>query len=54
MFQFLQLQVLLFSDGALNIPDAVIHVIPVIAEMETLKERIQLNGHFKDLKGFDV
>lgn len=29
-------------------------VIPVIAEMETLKERIQLNGHFKDLKGFDV
>jgi Lon protease-like protein len=29
-------------------------VIPVIAEMETLKERIQLNGHFKNLGGFDV
>ncbi len=29
-------------------------VIPVIEEMEILKERIQLNGHFKDLKGFDV
>jgi uncharacterized protein len=29
-------------------------VIPVIAEMETLKERIQLNGHFKNLEGFDV
>ena len=28
-------------------------VIPVIAEMETLKERVQLNGHFKNLKGFD-
>lgn len=29
-------------------------VIPVIAEMETLKERVQLNGHFKNLSGFDV
>ena len=29
-------------------------VIPVIAEMETLKERIQLNGHFKNLSGFNV
>ena len=28
-------------------------VLPVIAEMETLKERVQLNGHFKNLKGFD-
>ena len=28
-------------------------VIPVIAEMETLKERIQMNGHFKNLKGLD-
>ena len=28
-------------------------VIPVIAQMETLKERIQLNGHFKNLKGLD-
>lgn len=29
-------------------------VIPVIAEMETLKERVQLNGHFKNLSGFDI
>lgn len=29
-------------------------VMPVIAEMESLKKRIKLNGHFKDLKGFDV
>jgi uncharacterized protein len=29
-------------------------VLPVIAEMESLKQRIKLNGHFKDLKGFDV
>jgi uncharacterized protein len=28
-------------------------VIPVIAEMETLKERVQMNGHFKNLKGLD-
>jgi Lon protease-like protein len=28
-------------------------VLPVIAEMEILKERVQLNGHFKNLKGFD-
>ena len=28
-------------------------VLPVIAEMETLKEKVQLNGHFKNLKGFD-
>lgn len=28
-------------------------VIPVIAEMETLKEKVQLNGHFKNLKGFE-
>jgi uncharacterized protein len=25
----------------------------VMAEMETLKERVQLNGHFKNLKGLD-
>ena len=28
-------------------------VIPVLAEMENLKERVKLNGHFKDLKGFN-
>ena len=26
-------------------------VLPVVAEMEALKERIKLNGHFKELKG---
>ena len=29
-------------------------VIPVITEMETLKERIQLNGHFKNLSGHQL
>lgn len=29
-------------------------VLPVITEMETLKERIQLNGHFKNLSGFEL
>ncbi len=29
-------------------------VLPVLKEMETLKNRIQLNGHFKSLKGFDL
>jgi uncharacterized protein len=27
-------------------------VIPVVQEMETLKERVKLNGHFKNLSGF--
>ena len=26
-------------------------VLPVLSEMETLKERIKLNGHFKNLSG---
>jgi len=29
-------------------------VLPVLSEMETLKNRIQLNGHFKNLSGFDI
>ena len=29
-------------------------VLPVLHEMESLKNRIQLNGHFKSLKGFDL
>lgn len=29
-------------------------VLPVVAEMESVKEKIQLNGHFKYLPGFDV
>jgi uncharacterized protein len=29
-------------------------VLPMLAEMETLKEKIKLNGHFKNLGGFDI
>lgn len=29
-------------------------VLPVIATMDELKERVKLNGHFKDLKAFDI
>jgi uncharacterized protein len=29
-------------------------VIPMVAGMEQLKEKIKLNGHFKNLSGFDV
>ncbi len=29
-------------------------VLPVVAEMETLKEKIKLNGHFKNLEGLDI
>lgn len=29
-------------------------VLPVVTEMEILKNKIQLNGHFKNLKGFDL
>jgi Lon protease-like protein len=28
--------------------------LPVVAEMESLKEKIKLNGHFKKLPGFEV
>ena len=28
-------------------------VIPMVAEMEVLKDKIKLNGHFKNLKGFN-
>jgi Lon protease-like protein len=28
-------------------------VLPVVAGMENLKQKIQLNGHFKELKGFN-
>ena len=28
-------------------------VIPLVAEMETLKEKVKLNGHFKNLSGFN-
>src|ERR1051325_5714899 len=29
-------------------------VIPMVAEMEVLKEKIKLNGHFKNLSGFNL
>lgn len=29
-------------------------VLPIVAEMEILKKRIQLNGHFKNLSGFNL
>lgn len=29
-------------------------VLPLVSGIEALKERIQLNGHFKELKGFDL
>ncbi|MBA2250997.1 MAG: LON peptidase substrate-binding domain-containing protein [Chitinophagaceae bacterium] len=29
-------------------------VLPVVAEMETLKERVKLNGHFKNLDGLNL
>jgi Lon protease-like protein len=29
-------------------------VLPIVAEMETLKNRIKLNGHFKNLSGFNL
>lgn len=29
-------------------------VIPVVAEMEALKEKIKLNGHFKNISGFNI
>jgi Lon protease-like protein len=28
-------------------------VVPVVAEMEILKEKVKLNGHFKEIKGFN-
>ncbi len=32
----------------------IVKVLPVLSEMETLKGRIKLNGHFKNLHGFDI
>ena len=29
-------------------------VLPVVAEMESLKQKIKLNGHFKNLEGFNL
>jgi uncharacterized protein len=28
-------------------------IIPMVAEMENLKEKVKLNGHFKNLSGFN-
>ena len=32
----------------------ILKVLPVVSEMETLKKRIKLNGHFKNLSGFNI
>lgn len=32
----------------------ILKVLPLVAGMESLKEKIKMNGHFKDLKGFDL
>lgn len=29
-------------------------ILPLVNEMETLKQRIKLNGHFKEIKGFNL
>jgi Lon protease-like protein len=29
-------------------------ILPLVSEMETLKERIKLNGHFKEIQGFNL
>jgi hypothetical protein len=29
-------------------------VIPLVTEMEGLKEKVKLNGHFKNLSAFDL
>ena len=31
-----------------------VKVLPVVAEMESLKDKIKLNGHFKNISGFDI
>lgn len=32
----------------------IVKVLPLLGEMENLKERVKLNGHFKNLSGFDL
>ncbi len=32
----------------------IVKVLPMLGEMENLKERVKLNGHFKNLSGFDI
>lgn len=32
----------------------IVKVLPLLGEMEALKERVKLNGHFKNLSGFDL
>jgi uncharacterized protein len=32
----------------------IVKVLPLLGEMEALKERVKLNGHFKNLSGFDI
>ncbi|BAV09828.1 hypothetical protein SAMN05421788_1011260 [Filimonas lacunae] len=51
-YEFLQL---LSEDQRLEyIKRHLAKVIPIVGGMENLKTRIQLNGHFKELKGFNL
>jgi hypothetical protein len=29
-------------------------ILPVVSEMQSLKKKVQMNGHFKDLNGFNL
>jgi hypothetical protein len=51
-YEFLQLMHELQREEYLK--QHMLKVLPVLSEMETLKKRIQLNGHFKNLHGFDI
>lgn len=51
-YEFLQLMNELQREEYLR--QHLLKVLPVVTEMETLKERIQLNGHFKNLSGFEL
>ncbi len=32
----------------------IVKILPLVASLESLKEKIQMNGHFKNLGGFDI
>ncbi len=51
-YELLQLQHELQREEYLK--QHILKVLPVVSEMEVLKSRIKLNGHFKNLSGFDI
>ena len=51
-YEFLQLMHELQREEYLK--QHILKVLPVVSEMEVLKSRIKLNGHFKNLSGFDI